>query len=83
MSLVLDCSVTLSWYLPDEHDDGSIAVADHVADNGAVVPFHWRAELANGLLPALRRGARAGHRPTKQNSQPCPTPRSSRTGVLK
>lgn len=56
MSLVLDCSVTLSWYLPDEHDDGSIAVADHVADNGAVVPFHWRAEMANGLLTAMRRG---------------------------
>ena len=56
MSLVVDCSVTLSWYLDDETDPLSTLIEDHVAEHGAVIPFHWHAEMANGLLVAVRRG---------------------------
>ena len=56
MSLVVDCSVALSWYLPDETSDHARAVLEHVALHGAIVPFHWKAEMLNGLLMALRRG---------------------------
>ncbi|RKF06020.1 PIN domain-containing protein [Oceaniradius stylonematis] len=56
MSVVVDCSVTLSWYLDDETEPLSILIEDHVAEHGAVIPFHWHAEMANGLLMAVRRG---------------------------
>ena len=55
MSLVLDCSVTLSWYLTDERDELSAMIEDQVTENGGVVPFHHRMEMANGLVVALRR----------------------------
>ena len=38
MSLVLDSSVTLSWYFEDESTPASQAVLHRVASQGAVAP---------------------------------------------
>ena len=53
MSLVLDASVTLSWYFEDERI--ADALLDQVAAEGAVAPSVWRLEVANGFLTAIRR----------------------------
>lgn len=55
MSLVLDASLTLSWYFESERTPVIDAVLDQVAENGAWVPSLWRLEVANGLQIALRR----------------------------
>ena len=55
MSLVLDTSLTLSWYFEDERTPDADAVLDRVADQGATVPGLWRLEIANGLRMAIRR----------------------------
>ncbi len=55
MSLVLDASLTLSWYFEDERTDADDAVMDRVAAGGAIVPVIWRYEVANGFLVAMRR----------------------------
>ena len=56
MTLVLDSSMTLSWYFEDEESEVSEAVFDRVTEDGAVVPVLWRFEVANGLQLAVRRG---------------------------
>ncbi len=56
MSLVIDCSMTLSWYFEDERTPARIGVLNQVADAGAVVPALWRLEVLNGLQVAVRRG---------------------------
>jgi predicted nucleic acid-binding protein len=55
VTLVLDASLTLSWYFEDERTPAANAVLDDVVAGGAVVPSLWRAEVANGLQIALRR----------------------------
>lgn len=55
MSLVLDASLTLSWYFEDERTPATDAALDQVTENGAVVPSLWRLEVANGLQVASRR----------------------------
>ena len=55
MSLVLDTSLTLSWYFEDERTPAADALLDRVADQGAMVPGLWRLEIANGLRTAIRR----------------------------
>lgn len=55
MSLVLDSSITLSWYFEDERTEASHAVLRQVVEEGAVVPVLWRFEVANGLQMAVRR----------------------------
>ncbi len=56
MSLVVDASVTLAWIMEDEATEHAVAVFDRVAQAGAIVPGHWRLEVANALLMAERRG---------------------------
>lgn len=54
---VSDSSLTMAWYLEDEHEEYADAV--HVALIGgveAVVPPLWPYEVANGLRMAERRG---------------------------
>jgi predicted nucleic acid-binding protein len=53
-ALVLDCSVTLSWFMPDEGDAQGAEVRTLVTDEGAVVPMLWPIELGNALLFAMR-----------------------------
>jgi len=55
VSLVLDASLTLSWYFEDERTPEADGVRELVAERGAVVPSLWRLEVANGLQAALRR----------------------------
>ncbi len=54
--IVLDASVTIGWLLDDEQDTFSLSVHRSVQAGGAVVPQHWRFEVANSLLVAERRG---------------------------
>ncbi len=56
MSLVIDSSMTLSWYFEDERTAARIAVLHGVAETGAVVPALWRLEVLSGLQVAVRRG---------------------------
>lgn len=54
--VILDCSATLAWLLPDEVTPESEALLDHVQQYGALVPNLWGVEVANSLLVAERRG---------------------------
>lgn len=56
MSLVLDSSVTLSWFFEDERTAATASVLERVIAHGAVVPMIWRLEVANALQSGLRRG---------------------------
>ena len=54
--LVIDASMALSWLLPDEATDASVAVqADLTKAEGVWVAGHWRLEVANSLCMAERR----------------------------
>lgn len=55
MAFVIDCSVSLAWFLEDERNafSDSILHATETADHW--VPAVWPLEFANGLLMAERR----------------------------
>lgn len=55
MALVLDCSVTLPWYLEDEKHQFAELLLDRVGEVEMWVPALWRLEFANALLMAERR----------------------------
>jgi len=55
MSVVIDASLTLTWYFDDETTPAADAVLDRVSEAGAVVPTLWRLEVANAFQSALRR----------------------------
>ena len=56
---VLDCSISISWYLPDESNtyaDRTLALLQsNVGAVEAVVPGIWSLELANTFLVSQRR----------------------------
>jgi len=52
---VLDASVALSWVYSDEHSAVSNALLARVSQQGAVVPFLWRLEVANSLQTGIKR----------------------------
>jgi len=56
VSLVLDSSVTLSWFFEVERTAATASVLERVVEHGAVVPAIWRLEVANALQSGLRRG---------------------------
>jgi predicted nucleic acid-binding protein len=56
MSFVLDTSLTLAWILPDEGSEQIDSLFEQLLSEGAVVPGHWKLEVANTLLMAERRG---------------------------
>jgi predicted nucleic acid-binding protein len=53
LSLVLDCSATLSFLLPDEA--APTGLLDRISNQGAWVPALWKLEVANALSVAVRR----------------------------
>lgn len=53
--LVIDSSITVAWFVPDERSSETQRTLDRVIEHGAVVPIHWRLEVGNALLMALRR----------------------------
>ena len=55
MSLVVDASIALSWHFEDETSPYAEKALNAVVTDGAFVPFHWKAEIANGLLMGMRR----------------------------
>ncbi len=55
MSLVIDASLTVSWYFDDETTPATEALLDRVAEAGAIVPMLWRLEVANAFQSAIRR----------------------------
>lgn len=55
MSVVIDASLTMTWYFDDEITPTTEAVLNHVSEAGAVVPSLWRLEVANAFQSALRR----------------------------
>jgi predicted nucleic acid-binding protein len=55
MALVLDCSIALSWFFPDEKTAFTEAALDLMALEECWVPAVWRLEFPNALLVAERR----------------------------
>lgn len=55
MAFVLDASMMLNWYFQDECRPADTLVR-RVASEDVVVPAHWQAEVANGILIGERRG---------------------------
>jgi predicted nucleic acid-binding protein len=55
VSVVIDASLTLTWYFDDETSPATEAVLDRVSEAGAVVPGLWRLEVANAFQSAVRR----------------------------
>jgi predicted nucleic acid-binding protein len=53
--LVIDASATLAWCFHDEQTSKSRGLLREVVSRGAIVPPHWRFEVANGLQMAVRR----------------------------
>src|SRR5450432_1300342 len=55
MKAVIDASFIASLFLPDETNDKTTALIQHIARDGAVVPALWQLEVTNMLLMAERR----------------------------
>lgn len=55
MTVVLDASLTLAWFLEDETTSAIEALFDEVVNSDAVVPPLWRIEVGNALQMAVRR----------------------------
>jgi predicted nucleic acid-binding protein len=55
MSLVIDASITVAWFFDDETTPATETILDRVSESGAIVPAHWRLEVANALQSAIRR----------------------------
>lgn len=56
MAFVLDCSVALTWVLPDEGNEPADGLADRLETESVYVPPIWPLEVGNALLVAQRRG---------------------------
>jgi len=54
--MVLDSSMTLAWFLPDEQAAAAVELMDRVTAEGALVPTLWPIEVGNAFLNAERRG---------------------------
>ncbi len=56
MSIVLDASVAIEWFVKGQHSDAARLVAVRLLEDTAVVPQLWPLEIANVLTLAVRRG---------------------------
>lgn len=56
MTLVVDASVAMAWCFDDEASPATDAVLEQAVAGGCLMPALWRAEVANVLLVAERRG---------------------------
>ena len=45
--IILDCSVTISWFIPDEFCKNSLNIRDKISEEGAIVPTIWSLEVGN------------------------------------
>jgi predicted nucleic acid-binding protein len=55
-TIALDASIAMTWCYPDEQSDYAYRVLDALAHGPAVVPAHWRLEVANAILFGERKG---------------------------
>jgi predicted nucleic acid-binding protein len=55
MALVLDASITLSWFFPDERTAFTDAALEVAAQEECWAPAVWRLEFSNALLVAERK----------------------------
>lgn len=55
MSLVIDCSVLLTWFLPDEANEATRPIFNRLTASGAHAPVLLRYEITNVLVNAERR----------------------------
>ena len=55
-ALVLDCTVTVPWYLTDEASALSEALFLALGQRTMVVPVLWRLEFVSAIRSAIRRG---------------------------
>jgi predicted nucleic acid-binding protein len=53
---VLDCSVALTWFLPDEATSSTRTLFDNMSGAKVWVPSLWRTEMANAMRSASRSG---------------------------
>jgi predicted nucleic acid-binding protein len=54
-AFVLDCSVTVAWFFPDEVSAYAAEIRDSLAGAAAFVPSLWPLEVANALVVGERR----------------------------
>lgn len=54
--LVLDCSITLPWYLEDEKTPFTEELLEQLSNIEFWVPGLWRLEFSNALIVAQQRG---------------------------
>ena len=54
-AFVLDASMALAWHFPDEASERVTRVAALSDTDTVIVPSHWFAEIANGMLVGERR----------------------------
>ncbi|MFN3547492.1 MAG: type II toxin-antitoxin system VapC family toxin [Mesorhizobium sp.] len=55
MTVVVDSSIALAWFLPDENSPLALDVLMQVTESGALVPQHFQVEFGNALVMAVRR----------------------------
>lgn len=55
MRFVVDCSVSVAWYVEDESNRYTEAALRSLMEEGAVAPCLWRTEFTNAILAAERR----------------------------
>ena len=55
MNLVIDASLTMAWYSRMRARRPRTQLLDRVTVSGALVPGHWRLEVANAFQMAIRR----------------------------
>jgi predicted nucleic acid-binding protein len=55
MAFVLDASVTISWFLPDEGHADALEAWRRSATEEVYVPLHWWFEVRNTMLMGERR----------------------------
>jgi len=55
VTVVIDASMTMSWFFIDEATPESAAVLEFVVEYGAFAPILWRIEVANTLKVGIRR----------------------------
>lgn len=55
ISLVLDCSIAVSWLFEDEASSSTDKILEMVRDKGAYVPNLWHLEVTNVLIQASKK----------------------------
>jgi predicted nucleic acid-binding protein len=55
LNLVIDATLTMAWYFEDESTEVTDELLNRVAAHGALVPGHWRLEVASAFQAAIRR----------------------------